>query len=114
MNPWIEHVKDVAKRKNISFKEALNDAKYSYKKKSVMQGRGLTYNDWEKAYMAKNKKQMIDYINQYGKYIPPSTTPLGVAISIIKAAPAQSIEARRAIDSITDYSPEGIFETVFK
>ena len=31
-NPWIQHVKKVQKEKGISYKEALNAAKLTYKK----------------------------------------------------------------------------------
>lgn len=33
MNSWIAHVKDYAKKHNISYREALKQAKATYKKK---------------------------------------------------------------------------------
>jgi len=51
MNSWIQHVKTVAAKKGISYREALKVASASYKKKRIVKGKGAEEERAERAQM---------------------------------------------------------------
>lgn len=60
MNPWLEHVKKVrAKNKNLSYKEVLQKAKTSYKKKGALKTKTAKKGKVMKGKKKKMEKEMM-------------------------------------------------------
>lgn len=69
MNSWIQHVKAVASKKGISYREALKVASASYKKKRIVKGKGA---EEERAERAQMLEEELGMARAYHQVKPPA------------------------------------------
>jgi hypothetical protein len=75
----------------------------------------LDYANWENAFYDKNEDQIVHYINEYGKYVPADELPTGVgqAVTELKKNPEKTIQRKKALNTLFQYSPAGLFNSLF-